>query len=115
MLKGNEGPELKCAGCGLTIWPRCGGYWFLLLKRRGRVRFPSAPTQREDVAVPTEVEVVLCSGCGRRIREMIEEQGIACGEAYERTGTSDSKGGLRRDRCADGGASRDDNLVGWFE
>jgi hypothetical protein len=76
MLKGNEGSELVCAGCGLSVYPRCGGYWFLLLAPRGRVRFPGARA----------AEAVLCSHCGRRVREAIESQGVACGEAYERVG-----------------------------
>jgi hypothetical protein len=81
MLKGNEGPSLKCQGCGVVVWPRVGGYWFLLLAERGRCRFPGA----------RGAEAVLCSGCGRRLREIIEAQGIACGEAYERR---------RQGRCA---------------
>ena len=64
---------LKCQGCGVEIWPRCGGYWFLLLAPRGRVRFPGAQA----------AQAVLCSGCGRRFRESIELAGIACGESYE--------------------------------
>jgi len=70
---------LRCAGCRVDIWPRCGGYWFLLLAPRGRVRFPGAAA----------AQAVLCSGCGRRFRESIELAGIACGESYERTGKSD--------------------------
>lgn len=76
MLSGNEGPSLKCAGCGAEVWARIGGYWFLLLSPRGRVQFPGA----------TEARAVLCSGCGRRIREAIESQGVACGPAYEPIG-----------------------------
>jgi hypothetical protein len=75
VLKGNEGPSLICAGCGVELWPRVGGYWFLLLAPRGRVRFPGARA----------AEAVLCSGCGRFFRELIEAQGIACGEAYEKS------------------------------
>jgi hypothetical protein len=77
-LDGNEGPELVCAGCGVHVWPRVGGYWFLLLAPRGRVRFPGAAA----------AQAVLCSGCGRRVREAIELNGINCGEAYERKNTS---------------------------
>ena len=71
MLRGNEGPSLVCKGCGVTIWPRVGGYWYLLLAPRGRVRFPGAQA----------AEVCLCSGCGRRAREALESAGIG-GSAY---------------------------------
>jgi len=74
VLKGNEGPEMVCAGCGVHLWPRCGGYWFLLLAPRGRVRCPGAEA----------AQAVLCSGCGRRFRELIELQGFSCGESYVR-------------------------------
>ena len=70
-LKGNAGPSLVCGGCGVTIWPRVGGYWYLLLAPRGRVRFPGAQP----------ADVVLCSGCGRRAREALESAGIG-GAAY---------------------------------
>ena len=70
-LRGNEGPSLVCAGCGVTVWPRCGGYWYLLLAPRGRCRFPGA----------VAAESVLCSGCGRRAREALESAGIG-GPAY---------------------------------
>lgn len=83
MLRGNEGPELKCAGCGVIVFPRCGGYWYLKLARRGRVVFPAAPSSRFGMPEPTEVQAVLCSGCGRRVREAIELQVVACGPAYE--------------------------------
>jgi DNA-directed RNA polymerase subunit RPC12/RpoP len=82
VLKGNEGPALTCAGCGKQVWPRIGGYWFLLLAPRGRVRFPGAAA----------AQAVLCSGCGRRVREAIELQGVACGESYERSGKGDRAG-----------------------
>lgn len=71
MLKGNEGPSVKCTSCGVQIWPRVGGYWYLLLAQRGRVRFPGAQ----------DGEALLCSGCGRRAREALESAGIA-GAAY---------------------------------
>ena len=71
MLAGNAGPSLVCGGCGVKIWPRVGGYWFLLLAPRGRVRFPGAVAG----------EAVLCSGCGRRAREALESAGIG-GPAY---------------------------------
>jgi len=71
MLKGNEGPELRCENCGVTVFPRCGGYWFILLQQRGRCRFPGV----------TDVRAVLCSGCGRRAREALECAGVA-GAAY---------------------------------
>jgi hypothetical protein len=67
MLKGNEGPELVCQFCGVHVWPRCGGYWFLLLSPRGRVRFPGS----------REVREVLCSGCGRRLVEVMQASGYA--------------------------------------
>jgi hypothetical protein len=82
MLKGNEGPELVCSGCGRSVWPRVGGYWFLLLAPRGRVRFPGAAA----------AQAVLCSGCGRRARECLELNGFNCGEAYERTGKGNGAG-----------------------
>lgn len=63
--------KLVCSGCGKDVWPRVGGYWFLLLAPRGRVRFPGA----------VGAEVVLCSGCGRRVREALEGMGVT-GPAY---------------------------------
>lgn len=66
MLKGNEGPEFTCAGCGRSVWPRVGSYWFLLLSPRGRCRFPGAE----------EIKVVLCGPCGRRVRETLESVGV---------------------------------------
>ena len=72
--------KLVCAGCGVDIWPRVGGYWFLLLAPRGRVRFPGV----------VGTEVVLCSGCGRRIRELLEANGVG-GPAY-RPRASSAKG-----------------------
>lgn len=76
MLSGNEGPSLVCAGCGVNVWPRVGGYWYLLLAPRGRVRFPGARA----------CDAVLCSGCGRRAREALESSGIG-GPAYRVSGS----------------------------
>lgn len=76
VLKGNEGPSLRCEVCRVTIWPRCGGYWYLLLAPRGRVRFPGA----------VAAESVLCSGCGRRAREALEAAGVG-GPAYRPAGS----------------------------
>jgi hypothetical protein len=80
VLKGNEGPEMSCSFCGVSFWPRCGGYWFLLLSPRGRVRFPGVK----------ELRVVLCSGCGRRARELLELNGYGLELQHERTRESDS-------------------------
>lgn len=91
MLKGKEGPELQCSGCGVSVWPRVGGYWFLLLAPRGRVRFPGA----------VAAQAVLCSGCGRRMRETIELMGINCGEAYEREGARVASHGAEFDESAE--------------
>jgi len=77
VLKGNEGPELVCARCGVSIWPRCGAYWFLLLTPRGRCRFPAV----------TEGRAVLCSACGRALREYLESNAYTRGAAYERLGS----------------------------
>lgn len=92
MLRGNEGPALNedghkaggpfdsthlvCSGCGIDIWPRVGGYWYLLLAPRGRVRFPGAQA----------AQACLCSGCGRRAREALEASGIG-GPSYRPAGT----------------------------
>ena len=75
-LKGNEGPSLVCSGCGVRLWPRVGGYWYLLLAPRGRCRFPGA----------VAAETCLCSGCGRRAREALESVGIG-GAAYRPAGS----------------------------
>lgn len=69
--------KLTCALCGVDLWPRVGGYWFLLLEQRGRVQFPGA----------TDCRVVLCSGCGRRVREAIESSGIG-GPTYRSQGSA---------------------------
>jgi hypothetical protein len=77
MLRGNEGLEMECSFCHVHFWPRCGGYWFLLLSPRGRVRFPGAE----------EMRVVLCSGCGRRARELLEVNGYGLEVSSEGSGT----------------------------
>jgi len=99
MLKGNEGPSLKCAACGVEIWPRVGGYWFLLLAPRGRVRFPGART----------CKVVLCSGCGRRAREALESAGVGGGPAYRPAG-SPAKPDVRKSRMAQSFESAQEDL-----
>jgi len=72
---------LKCRGCGREVWPRVGGYWFLLLSPRGRCRFPGAE----------ELRAVLCSPCGRRVREAIELTGVGIEGCFERV--TDESGG----------------------
>jgi hypothetical protein len=57
--------HVKCQFCGQVVIPRVGAYWFLLLAQRGRCR-------RRDVA---DLQIVLCSGCGRRLRELLEANG----------------------------------------
>jgi hypothetical protein len=74
-----EGVKLRCAGCGVDIWPRVGGYWYLLLAPRGRCLFPGV----------VAAESVLCSGCGRRAREALESVGI--GPAAYRVPASEAK------------------------
>lgn len=74
MLVPNERRELQCWRCQVTIDTACGGYWFLLLAPRGRVRFPGVRA----------AESVLCSSCGRSLREYLESGAYAPGEAYER-------------------------------
>jgi len=71
-----DSTHLVCSGCGVNIWPRVGGYWYLLLAPRGRCRFPGA----------VAAEVVLCSGCGRRAREALEAAGVG-GPAYRPSGS----------------------------
>lgn len=65
---------MKCRGCGKEVWPRVGGYWFLLLSPRGRCRFPGAE----------ELKAVLCSFCGRRVREAMELTGVGIEGCFER-------------------------------
>jgi len=98
MLKGNEGPSMACCRCGREVWPRVGGYWFLLLSPRGRCRFPGAQ----------EARAVLCSFCGRGLREQIEEGAYAPGSAYEQKAQS-GRPRLRAGLSVDGG--RDDGGV----
>jgi hypothetical protein len=86
MLRGNEGPELRCWRCGKSVWPRCGGYWFLLLAPRGRVVFPVAPSRGLCIPEPTQARAILCAFCGRELREYLESGAYAPGEAYERSG-----------------------------
>jgi hypothetical protein len=76
MLKGNEGPAVKCVRCSKTVYPRVGGYWFLLLSPRGRCRFPHA----------TEGRAVLCLDCGRGLREFLEEGAYTLEPAYDNVG-----------------------------
>jgi len=72
MLAGNTGPSLVCQRCQAVVFPRVGGYWFLLLSPRGRCRFPGA----------TEARAVLCSSCGRQLREVLEAEAFTKGAAY---------------------------------
>ena len=65
---------MRCRGCGKDVWPRVGGYWFLLLIPRGRCRFPGVE----------ELKVVLCSFCGRRVREAMESVGIGIEGCFEK-------------------------------
>lgn len=71
-----DSTHLVCSGCGVDVWPRVGGYWYLLLAPRGRCRFPGA----------VAAEACLCSGCGRRAREALESAGIG-GPAYRPAGS----------------------------
>lgn len=84
MLVPNPRRELKCHRCGHVVDSACGGYWFLLLAPRGRVRFPAAPSRKLNLPESTTAEAVLCAFCGRQLREALEEGGFAPGEAYER-------------------------------
>ena len=72
MLMLDQRRVLKCYQCKVEVDTRCGGYWFLLMAPRGRVRFPGAQA----------AESVLCSGCGRRLRELLESGCYAPGPAY---------------------------------
>jgi len=60
-------PKLTCSGCGRDVWPRVGSYWFLLLAERGRCHFPGV----------RGLQAVLCGPCGRRIRELLESNGVS--------------------------------------
>ena len=76
---------LKCSFCSVEVDTRCGGYWFLLLQERGHVLFPDAPSRNSGVPRPTGLQTVLCTGCGRRLREQLESMGICLERpAYER-------------------------------
>lgn len=75
---------LKCRGCGREVWPRVGGYWFLLLSPRGRCRFPGVE----------ELRAVLCSPCGRRVREAIESTGVGLEGCFERVIQREGEGTL---------------------
>jgi hypothetical protein len=91
VLKGNEGPEMVCARCGKHFWPRCGGYWFLLLTPRGRCRMPHA----------TEGRSVLCLGCGLPLREYLEAGGYTLTPAYDNVeGVMPDDDGCRGQECA---------------
>lgn len=79
-LDGSE-PSLRCVRCGKTVYPRVGGYWFLLLAPRGRCRIPGS----------TAAEAVLCLGCGMPLREYLEEGAYASTPAY----VVDEKGRVR--------------------
>jgi len=114
MLRGNEGPELTCSRCGKTVWPRCGGYWFLLLAPRGRVEFPAAPSRALYKPKPTEARAVLCAFCGRQLREYLEEGAYAPGEAYERVGASYRAGVSGASGSRDGGGAGGSDLVDDF-
>ena len=76
VLRGNEGPEMVCSRCTRHFWPRCGAYWFLLLAPRGRCRFPHA----------TRGRAVLCSECGRELREYLEANAYTPDPAYDNVG-----------------------------
>lgn len=91
---------LKCRGCGREVWPRVGGYWFLLLSPRGRCRFPGVE----------ELRAVLCSPCGRRVREAMEKTGVGIEGCFERL-TDETVvrpgDGAGRDEAFDRGVVRD--------
>ena len=67
---------LVCSFCRREVDTRIGGYWFLLFEERGRVLFPDAPSRNSGVPRPSDLKTVLCSGCGRRLREQLESLGI---------------------------------------
>jgi hypothetical protein len=58
--------RVVCSFCGITVIPRVGSYWFLLLSPRGRCRMPGVE----------ELRTVLCGPCGRRARELLESAGF---------------------------------------
>ena len=86
--------ELKCWRCKKIVDSACGGYWFLLLAPRGRVKFPAAPSRGLNLPEPATAESVLCAFCGRELREYLESGAYAPGEAYERKRTT------KRDRVS---------------
>jgi len=111
VLIGDERRELKCERCKKTVDSACGGYWFLLLVPRGRVHFPAAPSRGLDLPEPTTAESVLCSFCGRQLREVLEEGGFAPGEAYERVGQGSRSRVSGASRAGDVRGSGGDELV----
>lgn len=88
---------LVCRGCGHDVWPRVGGYWFLLLSPRGRCRFPGVE----------ELKVVLCSPCGRRIREACESAGVGIEGCFERIDGGEGGGVGSGDGYEERGVVRD--------
>lgn len=75
MLIPDPARELTCFRCRAAVDTRVVGYWFLLLAPRGRCGHYAGVTQ---------ARAVLCAGCGRDLREWIESNAFAPGEAYER-------------------------------
>lgn len=107
----NLNRNLNCYRCGKMVDSACGGYWFLLLSPRGRVKFPAAPSRKLDVAEPTSAESVLCAFCGRELREYLESGGYAPGEAYERSRKSNSARLPERSTAEYGGGAGNPELV----
>jgi hypothetical protein len=93
---------MVCSFCGVHVWPRVGAYWFLLLTPRGRCRFPGTP----------ELRLVLCSGCGRRARELLIVNGYGLEVELDTAGKSDSAGVSGPGAHRDDRASGDPELVG---
>jgi hypothetical protein len=91
---------LKCRGCGKLVWPRVGGYWFLLLSPRGRCRFPGVE----------ELKAVLCSFCGRRVREAMELAGVGIEGCFERI-EKDESGSVGSGVRGDAGEAFDRGVV----
>lgn len=115
MLVPDAERELKCFRCQKVVDSACGGYWFLLLAPRGRVKFPAAPSRDLGLPQPTIAESVLCAFCGRQLREYLESGAYAPGEAYERkrqgsrTVVSGASGA--RDGGSEGGPDLVDDFV----
>jgi len=109
MLVPDERRELECFRCGKVVDSACGGYWYLLLAPRGRVKFPAAPSRGLDMPEPTTADSVLCAFCGRELREFLEGSGYAPGESYERSGQGDRARvpGTDRARARRGARSED--------